>query len=184
MRADVMHNCPCETQKAARPLRSCRGSTTLAVLLLSLGVGASTAAFTFANGVMPHSAPFVVCETTMGYASDFPGSLALSVPITAGDIGDAGARVLAMILAAGALALLVACTRRAARALAAPRADALIGGAALGALAVAALIGGAFGLPALGLRAVAFGVTVSMVAAHAARAEWKSRLTLASAASE
>jgi len=207
-----MHNFPCATPEAARRLSSRRGSTTLAVLLLSLGVGASTAAFTFANGVMPHSAPFVTCETMMGYTSDYPGSRALSVPAprvlrdrmaeayetsyeaagdavdswsnTAGDIGDLGGPVLAMIVAAGALALLDACTRRAARALATPRTGALAAAVALGALPLAALVTSAFGLPALGLRAVAFGVTVSMVAAYAARAEWKSRPSPAGVASE
>ncbi|MDQ2766599.1 MAG: hypothetical protein M3Y30_05540, partial [Gemmatimonadota bacterium] len=195
--------------KPARHLANRRGSTVIAVLLLALGVGASTAAFTLVNGVMPHSAPFVTCETTFVYSSDVPVMPTLTVPDagevkerisdayqtsyeaagdavdswseSADDFGDAGGRVLSVLLAAGALALLVACTRLAARALAATRASTLFVGVALCALPVAALLASAFGFPALGFRAVAFAVTVSLVAAYSARLEQKSRVRSLSA---
>lgn len=166
----------------------------VAVLLLSLGVGASTAAFTLVNGVMPHSAPFVECETMVEYSSEPSMASTLVVPApgelqerisdayatsyeAAGDAvsswsdvaGVLGERGVAVTLAAGALALLVACTRRAARLLDASRAPMIAAGAALGALPVAALIASLLGLPALGFRAIAFAVTVSMLAAHFAR---------------
>lgn len=201
-----MHNDLYEPTKLGHRLVNRRGSTAIAVLLLSLGVGASTAAFTLVNGVMPHSAPFVTCETTVEYSGGFSDVPTLSVPApgelqervsdayqtsyeAAGDavdewsnatgLGDAvGGRALALMLAAGALALLVACTRGAARVLATPRASFLIAGAALGALLIAALLASAFGLPALGLRAIAFAVTVSVVAAYSARSEFKSRMAV------
>jgi hypothetical protein len=199
-RTEPMHNILCETTKPASRLVNRRGSTAIAVLLLSLGVGASTAAFTLVNGVMPHSAPFVTCETTVEYASGLSTVPTLSVPApgelqarisdayetsyeAAGDAvdawsdaaGDVGGRVFPVMLVAGALALLVACARGAARALATPRASTLIASVVLGALPVAALLASAFGLPALGIRAIAFTVSVSVVAAIWVRAEHESR---------
>ena len=199
-----MHNNLCEPTKPGCHLVNRRGSTLLAVLLLSLGVGASTAAFTLVNGVMPHSAPFVTCETTVEYTGNLAMAPALSLPApgelqdrisnayetsyeAAGDavdewsdatgLGDAvGGRALAAMLATGALALLVACTRGAARLLATPRASLLVAGAVIGALPVAALLASAFGLPSLGFRAVAFAVTVSVVAAYWARSQFKLRV--------
>ena len=178
----------------------------MAVLLLSLGVGASTAAFTLVNGAMPHSASYVTCETTVEFASDIP-----SVPATmptfnvpaprelqerisdayetsyeaagdavdswhdaAGDVsdlGDIGGRIVALRLGAGALVLLVVCTRGASRVLASSHSSALFIVVALGALPVAALLASAFGLPALGFRGVAFMVAVSVVAAYRACAD-------------
>jgi hypothetical protein len=202
-----MHNILCEPSKPAPRLVNRRGATIVAVLLLSLGVGASTAAFTLLNGVMPHSAPFVTCETTIEYTGDrasMPSSMpTLNVPAPAdvqerisdayetsyeaagdavdswsdgvdqvdevGDVGDVGSRMLASLLGAGALALLVVCTRGAGRALATSGGSALYVGVALGALPVAALLASAFGLPAIGFRAVAFMMTVSVVAAYWAR---------------
>ena len=41
----------------------------VALLLLSLGVGVTTAAFTLVNRVMPHGAPFVSCETAIDFTS-------------------------------------------------------------------------------------------------------------------
>jgi len=211
-----------EPTDSARRLANRRGSTAIAVLLLSLGVGASTAAFTLVNRVMPHSAAFVTCETTVEYSGDLasmPTSTpTLNVPApdelqerisdayqtsyeaagdavdswsdAAADVGeldnvsDIGGRSLAVLLGAGALALLVACTRGASRALATTRSSALFVVVALGALPVAALLANAFGLPALGFRAVAFAVTVSLVAAFWARREQKSRVSFASAIGE
>ena len=204
-----MHNNLCEPTDSVRRLVNRRGSTAIAVLLLSLGVGASTAAFTLVNRVMPHSAPFVTCETTVEYTGGFSNVPTLSVPApgelqdrvsdayqtsyeAAGDAVDAwsdaageiGGRVLAVALAAGALALLVACTRAAARSLAATSASALFAAVALGALPVAALLANAIGLPALGFRAVAFALTVSVVAGYWARSEQKSRVSLGNAVGE
>jgi hypothetical protein len=206
-----MHNYPCEPTDSARRFVTRRGSTVVGVLLLSLGVGASTAAFSLVNGVMPHSASFVTCETTMEYTSDLSNlstnTPALAVPTSAemqerisdvydasyeaageavdswsdaadqvDDIGDVGGRIVAVLLSAGALALLVFCTRGAARVLGASRSSTLFVVVALGALPVAALLASVLGLQALGLRAVAFMVTVSVVAAYWARTEQKVRV--------
>jgi len=194
-----MHNSLCDRPRPAGHFINRRGATAIAVLLLSLGVGASTAAFTLVNGVMSHSAPFVTCETTVEYAGGLPSVPALSVARisdayetsyeAAGDAVDAwsdaasdvGEGVFPVMLIGGALALLVACARGAARTLAAPRASMLVAGVALGALSVAALLASAFGLPALGMRAVAFTVSVSVVAAFWVRAERTSREGLVSA---
>ena len=211
-----MHNYPCEPSEPARRLCNRRGSTAIAVLLLSLGVGASTAAFTLVNRVIPHSAPFVTCETTVEYSGDLSSMLTsaptLTVPapgelqerisdayetsfeaagdavgswsdaaVQMSDFGDVGGRILAMLLGAGALALLLACTRGASRILATSGSSALFVVVALGALPVAAFLASAFGLPALGFRAVAFMVTLSVVAAYWARREQRSREILATA---
>ncbi|MBK5186775.1 MAG: hypothetical protein JJD97_00945 [Gemmatimonadaceae bacterium] len=54
--------------------------TAVAVLLLSLGVGAATAALTLVNGFMPHSAPMFGCETMAGRAVDPSLGLGAHVP--------------------------------------------------------------------------------------------------------
>ena len=83
---------------------------------------------------------------------------------------DLDGRPLAPLLAAGALAVLVACARGAARMLAEPRAPAVVAVSAVGALLVSAALSSALGLPSMGLRAVAFAICVSMLTARFARA--------------
>jgi hypothetical protein len=75
----------------------------------------------------------------------------------------------APLFAAGALAMLVACARGAARMLAAPDALAIVGVSAIGALVVSSMLITVLGLPAMGFRAVAFAVCVSLLAARFAR---------------
>jgi hypothetical protein len=82
---------------------------------------------------------------------------------------DFDGRSLAPLFAAGALAILVACARGAARMLAEPRGPAVTAASAAGALFVSAMLISVFGLPTMGLRAVAFAICVSMMAARFAR---------------
>jgi hypothetical protein len=82
---------------------------------------------------------------------------------------DLDGQSLAPLVAAGALTILVACARGAARMLAEPRGPALALASAAGALFVSAMLISAFGLPAMGLRAVAFAICVSMLAARFTR---------------
>jgi hypothetical protein len=89
---------------------------------------------------------------------------------------DLDAHSLAPLFAAGALAMLVACARMAACMLSAPHAPAVAAVAAvaaiaaIGALFVSAVLVSVLGLPAMGLRAVAFALCVSLLAARFARA--------------
>jgi hypothetical protein len=146
------------------------------------------------NGVASHSAPFVNCETMLQISGDPSTSLGASIPSSAelqeqvtksyqtsyeaagdpvgssSDVSDMlGQRPLAPLFAAGALALLVACARGAASLLAAPPGFLAHAGSMLGALLVAALLINVFGLPALGVRAIAFAIGASLVAAKFAR---------------
>jgi hypothetical protein len=91
------------------------------------------------------------------------------------DMADGlGERPVAALVAAAALALLVTCTRGAARLLSRPGSPAMAWGvavgAALGAMWVATLLLGTIGLPAIGLRAIAFALAVSLLAVRFARA--------------
>jgi hypothetical protein len=83
--------------------------------------------------------------------------------------GNLGARTLAPLFAAGALVLLVACARGASRLLDATHGQAIAAGSAIGALVVAAILINGLGLPALGIRAIAFAVCASLLAAKFAR---------------
>jgi len=83
---------------------------------------------------------------------------------------DFDPRSLAPLFAVGALAILVACARGASRMLAVPRGPAVVAASAAGALFVSAMLLSVFGLPTMGLRAVAFAICVSMMAAKFARA--------------
>ena len=182
----------------------------MATMLLSLGVGAVTAAFTLLNGVGPHSATYSarwMPDSPAGiWSCGLPslgarqGSANMSLTAvrrahvadvyetsyeTAGDaLDDAvdtwsdvadepGARPLAPILAVGALAMLVACTRGAARLLDAPEKVAIVAGYAIGALIVSATLISVFGLPSLGIRAVLFAIGASMLTARFARSARK-----------
>jgi hypothetical protein len=187
---DVMHNILCEASPRSATLRGGWGFPMLAMVLLSLGVGAVTAAFALMNGAPSHSMQYVNCETLLQISSDPSSPLRERIPSrvevqervsdaydasyeAAGDaVGswsdvadDLHGQPFALLVAAGALAILVACARGASRLLAAPCGASIAAGSALGALLVAAIFVNAFGFPALGVRAVAFAVSVSLLAA-------------------
>lgn len=173
-----MHTVVCGVSPRGSELRAGWVLTLAATVLLSFGVGAATAAFTLVNGVALHSAPYVVCETMLQLSGDPSAYASVNLPSAVevqARISDAyryGAP-LVPLFAAGALAMLLACARGAARLRAAPRAPAIAAGSAIGALLVAAMLIKMFGLPALGIRAIAFAVSVSLLAASFARTAWK-----------
>jgi hypothetical protein len=192
-----MHNLLCDMNPRGSEHRGGWGFTVMATVLLSIGVGATTAAFALVNAAAPHSAPFVTCETMLRISGDpspspsasIPSSGALQAQVTdayqtsyevAGDAVGSWSEVADMsgewplaplvpLFAAGALALLVACARGAASLLAAPPTLLAHAGSVLGAVLVAALLIKAFGLPALGIRAIAFAIGASLVTAKFAR---------------
>jgi hypothetical protein len=198
-----MHNFLCDLNPRSTGLRGGRGFTLMAMVLLSFGVGAATAAFALMDGAAPHSMPYVRCETMLRISTDPAAPLSENIPSRAGlrervsdaydasyeaegdavgpsvsswsDVADdLDGRPFAPLIAAGALAMLVACARGAARLLAAPRGAAISAGSALGALLVAAILVNVFGLPALGIRAIAFAVIVALVAVKFARSAQES----------
>ena len=144
----------------------------LATVLLSLGVGAATAAFTLLSAESPHAAPFVACETMLQLSGTSfayeSGDMRSADQVADAVAGDLHGLSLAPLFAAVALAVLVACAHGAARMLAEPRVPA-VAAVSAGALLVSATLLSAFGLPSLGLRAVAFAICVSMLAARFAR---------------
>lgn len=172
-----------------------RGFATMAALVLSLGVGAATAVFSVADDALPSAALRVRCETVMRLA-DNPAGLALpelraseelrervsdayeTSYATAGDAigslpelaGGVGARPVLALLGAGAIALLLACTRAASKVLPPSRALSTIAGTTVGALGFAALTLRAFALPTIGVRAAAFALCVALLAVCFARA--------------
>ena len=181
-----MENIPCEVSSRGSGAGSRWGFAALATVLLSFGVGAATAAFTLVNDLAPHAAPYVACETMLHLSSGPPHAV-ISDTISvvryqarydaAGNAAgawssmtdDLDGRPLAPLFAAGALAMLVACARGAARMLAAPHSPAVAAVSAIGALLVSAMLIDVLGLPAMGLRAAAFAICVSMLAVRFAR---------------
>ncbi|MEP7065217.1 MAG: hypothetical protein ABI889_04220 [Gemmatimonadota bacterium] len=87
---------------------------------------------------------------------------------------------LAPFFAAGALALLLKCARGAASAMTASRCPTVVAGSAMGSVIVATVLLKLLGLPGLGIRAIAFAVCVSFLAARFAIAANRN-LTLLSA---
>jgi hypothetical protein len=179
-------------------LRLRPGFTALAVIVLSLGVGATTALFSIVDGLMPRSAPGVSCETVMKLSSGPPVPMMVTIPSreevrdrvsdayetsveTAGDaieslpdVADGlGQRPLLALLGAGAIVILVASTRAASRMMTSPHAPLVAIGTTVGALAVATFSLRALELPAIGLRATAFALCVSMLAVFFARVSQK-----------
>ena len=148
----------------------------LATVLLSLGVGAATAAFTLMSTESRHAAPIVACETMLQLSGtpfahesrDMRSADEVADAVTDA-VDDLDGRPLALVFAAGALAVLVACARGAARLLTEPCVPEVAAVSAVGALLVSATLIGVFGLPSMGLRAVAFAICVSMLAARFAR---------------
>lgn len=167
----------------------------LAVLMLSLGVGATTAVFALVDGIMPRSTSSLPCETVMDVPS---GSSKFAIAkVTSGEelrdrvsdayqasvesagdaIGDipdladgVGQRPVLALLGAAALAFLLACTRAASGMIARARVPFVALGTLAGALVVAALSLRALGLPSLGVRAVAFALCISLLAVYFASA--------------
>lgn len=170
-----MQNILCDATSRGFGLRSGLGFAALATMLLSFGVGAATAAFTLMNDLAPHPAPYVACETMLQLSSDPFAHESAGIPLAAAvqesisNADNLDVPPLAPLFAAGALAMLVACARGAARMLAAPRETSIAAGSAIGALFVSAMLIDVFGLPAMGLRAVAFAICVSMLAVRFAR---------------
>jgi hypothetical protein len=180
-----MQNILCDATSHGSGLRSGWAFTALATALLSFGVGAATAAFSLMNDLAPRVAPYVACETMLQLSSDPFTQQRAGIPIAA-EVQESISRAdnldlppLAPLLAVGALAMLVACARGAARMLAAPRAPAIAMGSAIGALCVSAMLIDVFGLPAMGLRAVAFAICVSMLAVRFARTTRSDLMTAA-----
>ena len=121
-------------------LRNQRGFATMAVLMLSLGVGATTAAFSIVDYAMPPASPYATCETMMEAQGNQSGDTIRTIsgreelrdrvadayetsyeraddafgaiPEMASGLGE---RSILELLGAAAVALLVACTRGASR---------------------------------------------------------------------
>jgi hypothetical protein len=193
-----MQNIPCNPASTAPRLRNQRGVATMAVLMLSLGVGATTAVFSVADSVMPRSAPYVSCETAMEFSSGESG-VALASLSSGEDLrdrvadayetsyesaGDAigaipdimdgfGERFILAMFGAAAIAILIACTRGASRLLDSPGATLVAAGTTIGALAIATLSLRALHLPMIGVRTIAFALCISVLAVHFARAAQK-----------
>ncbi|MBA2686063.1 MAG: hypothetical protein H0U66_16380 [Gemmatimonadaceae bacterium] len=163
-------------------------------MMLSLGVGATTALFSLVDSVMPCSTPSIRCETAM----EFPGTASIfhiaDVPSSAGirdratvlyetsveSAGDAlgafpdaadvlGGRPVLALLGACVLGFLLVCARGASGMIVAARAPLVAIGATAGALTFAALSLRALELPAMGMRATAFALCVSLLAVCYAR---------------
>lgn len=180
-----------EIDQSASLLRNRPGFTALAVFLLSLGVGVTTVVFGLADSVLPHTT-VVTCETTMDAPGPRASFASASLPSreglrdrvsdvyeasveTAGDaigaipdrVDDAGDRATLMLIGAGALALLLACVRGAARLMEAPRAPFAVAAATtLGAFTFATLAARALELPAIGLRPATFAICISLLAVY------------------
>jgi hypothetical protein len=167
----------------------------LAVLMLSLGVGATTAVFALVDGIMPRSTPSQPCETVMDFSSvssnfavakvtsgeelrdrvsDAYQTSLESASDAIGDIPDladgVGQRPVLALLGAAALAFLLACTRAASGMIARARVPLVALGTLIGALVVASLSLRALRLPSLGFRATAFALCISLLAVYFARA--------------
>lgn len=119
-------------------LRNRWGFSALALLMLSLGMGAATAVFSVVDGFMPHSAPYPSCDAAAAFAGnsavlfvngpDVELELRDRVSDLYGESMDAAGdglaswsavavtlahRALFVLLSAAALALLVACSNAA-----------------------------------------------------------------------
>jgi len=175
------------------------GFYALALLVLSLGIGATTAAFTVIAALLPHSAAYSNCNTAVTYAYQASMDAAESgVALWIDDAGGIADAVRVLLLGAAALALLVACSNRA-RALYARSGRAMersatsrAAAATVGALFVAAVllramswssvadILGSISAARLDIRAIAFAACVS--AAVEARRPLHPRITTPSSA--
>lgn len=189
---------------AASRLSNRPGFTALAVLMLSLGVGATTALFTVTDGLRAQSEAGVRCETTMKLGGNAPAYAMVAMPKGvelrdrvsdayeasvegASDALDAlpdvlpealarvhpasapGLRPLLALLGVLAIGFLLICARGASAMLTAPRASLVVLETTIGALVVATLSLRALGLPAIGARATAFALCISLVTVFFAR---------------
>ncbi|MDQ2931203.1 MAG: hypothetical protein M3Y05_10365 [Gemmatimonadota bacterium] len=186
-----MPNTSADLTPSAPRRRARRGSTVLGVLLLSLGVGSATALFGFVDAVLPHSAPMAACETLSERSGGAPSFAMAQIPTGAelkdrvSDVYQAGvdnatdaidsipdmadglvARAMLAGLGVAALALLLACTRLASRLIATTSTAALAAGTTLGALALAMLSAHELDLPSIGPRAIAFALSISLLAVY------------------
>ncbi|MEP7085965.1 MAG: hypothetical protein ABI884_01410 [Gemmatimonadota bacterium] len=139
----------------------------VAVLMLSLGVGATTALFSLVDSVMPRSTPSIRCATVLYEASVESAGDALGAFPDATDV--LGGRPVLALFGACVLGFLLVCARGASGMIAAARAPLVAIGATAGALAFAALSLRALELPAIGMRATAFALCVSLLAVCYAR---------------
>lgn len=190
-----MQNNLCDDRPRASGFRNRSGFTLLAVVMLSLGVGATTAVFALVDWTMPRSALSTPCETVMDDGAGVSNFALAKAPSgeelrdrvsdayrtsveSAGDaIGDipdladgVGPRPVLALLGVAALAFLVACTRAASGMISRVRAPLVAIGTLGGALVVAALSLRALGLAGLGFRAIAVALCVSMLTVYFARA--------------
>jgi hypothetical protein len=198
-----MQNFPYDHTSRAPRLRNQRGFATLAVLMLSLGVGATTAVFSIVDYAMPAASQYATCETMMEVSGHQSGVSIANLPTreelrdrvsyayetsyeSADDAFGAipemasgfGERSVLELLGAAAVALLVACTRGASRRITLPRASLLAAATTVGALAIATLSLRALGLPAIGLRAATFALCISVLAVYFARGAQKKAAVL------
>jgi hypothetical protein len=199
-----MQNLLYEHTPRAPRLRNQCGFATVAVLLLSLGVGATTAVFSIVDYVMPPAASYTTCETMMDVQgihrsvsiAEVPSREELrdrvayayetsyesaddalgAIPEMASGLGE---RSVLELLGAAAVAFLVACTRGASRRTTLPRSSLVIAATTVGAVALATLSLRALGLPAIGLRAATFALCISALAVNFARAAQKKAAVIA-----
>lgn len=157
------------TISSDRRLSNRHGFTALAVLMLSLGVGATTALFTLADAVMPNSAHAVRCETVMKISGDAPAFGIEAIAALPDAESTSSVRPMLALLGVLALGFLLVCMRGAAAMISSRRAMLVAVGTTIGALMVATLSLRALSLPAIGMRAVAFALCVSLVSVWFAR---------------
>ncbi len=199
-----MQNLPYDHTSRAPRLRNQRGFAAMAVLVLSLGVGATTAAFSIVDYAMPTASTYVSCETMMEAPGNQPGVSIADLPTreelrdrvayayetsyeSADDALGAfpemasglGERSVLELLGAAAVALLVACTRGASRCITSPRASLMAAATTVGALAFATLSLRALELPAIGIRAATFALCISVIAVYFSCAAQKKAAVLA-----
>jgi hypothetical protein len=177
----------------------------MAVLMLSLGVGATTAIFSIVDYAMPPASSYTTCETMMEVQGNHQSGDTIRVSPTREELRDRvadayettyesaddalgaipemasglGERSVLELLGAAAVALLVACTRGASRRTTLPRSPLMIAATTVGAVAFATLSLRALGLPAIGVRAATFALCISVLAVYFARGAQKKAAVLA-----
>lgn len=135
-----MHTLPSHDNGSAPGRHSRWAIRVLAALVMSLGIGFTTAAFTMATAVLPHAATTPSCDITVAYAPDntsvmrdveyeapelgdrvsdaYDASMNVAndgLESTLEAVGDGAGTAVVLLAGAAALALLVACARTARR---------------------------------------------------------------------
>jgi len=177
----------------------------MAALMLSLGVGATTAVFSIVDYAMPPASSYTTCETMMEAQENQQSADTIRVSPTRAELRDRvayayetsyesadnalgaipemasglGERSVLELLGAAAVALLVACTRGASRRTTLPRSPLMIAATTVGAVAFATLSLRALGLPAIGVRAATFALCISVLAVYFARGAQKKAAVIA-----